>query len=63
KVDNESKDFDDNLEQAIKAFQQDNNLTVNGQFDKETNDKFTVQLVEKANKEDKVLNELLKKLK
>ncbi|ARJ14063.1 serine protease [Staphylococcus sp. HMSC077E11] len=62
-VDNESKDFDDNLEQAIKAFQQDNNLTVNGQFDKETNDKFTVQLVEKANKEDKVLNELLKKLK
>lgn len=63
KVDNESKDFDDNLEQAIKAFQQDNNLTVNGQFDKETNDKFTVQLVEKVNKEDKVLNELLKKLK
>ena len=41
KVDNESKSFDTSLESAIKAFQKDNDLTINGEFDKETNDKFT----------------------
>ena len=63
KVDNETKSFDTSLESAIKAFQKDNDLTVNGEFDKETNDKFTQKLVEKSNKNDTVLDQLLKKLK
>lgn len=63
KVDNESKSFDTSLESAIKAFQKDNDLTINGEFDKETNDKFTQKLVEKSNKNDTVLDQLLKKLK
>ncbi|RIM38672.1 serine protease, partial [Staphylococcus cohnii] len=50
------------LEDALKSFQKKNNLDVNGTFNKSTNEKFTQQLVEKANKEDTVLNELLKKL-
>ena len=39
-IDNETNIFDEQLESAIKTFQQDNNLKVNGNFDK-TNDKFT----------------------
>ncbi len=49
-IDNETNIFDEQLESAIKTFQQDNNLKVNGNFDKKTNDKFTEKLVEKANK-------------
>ena len=45
-IDNETNIFDEQLESAIKTFQQDNNLKVNGNFDK-TNDKFTEKLVEK----------------
>ena len=63
KVDNESKTFDSSLESAIKKFQEDNNLKVTGEFDKETNDKFTLKLVEKSNKNDTVLDKLIKKLK
>ena len=62
-IDNETNIFDEQLESAIKTFQQDNNLKVNGNFDKKTNDKFTEKLVEKANKKDTVLNDLLNKLK
>ena len=35
---NKSKRFDKELEDAIKSFQKDNNLTVNGKFNKQTND-------------------------
>src|SRR5699024_2566779 len=60
---NKSQIFDENLADAIKTFQKDNRLTVNGKFDKQTNNKFTQALVDKANKEDTVLQTLLKKLK
>ena len=33
-IDNETNIFDEQLESAIKTFQQDNNLKVNGNFDK-----------------------------
>ncbi|MBE5673038.1 S41 family peptidase [Staphylococcus sp. SS35] len=62
-VDNESSKFDTALENQVKAFQQDNKLEVNGEFNKETNNKFTELLVEKANKHDDVLDKLLKLLK
>ncbi|MBE5661406.1 S41 family peptidase [Staphylococcus sp. SS21] len=62
-VDNESSKFDTTLENQVKAFQQDNKLEVNGEFNKETNNKFTELLVEKANKHDDVLDKLLKLLK
>ncbi|RIM65917.1 serine protease, partial [Staphylococcus arlettae] len=51
------------LTEAIKKFQKDQKLTVNGNFDKETNNKFTEMLVNKANEKDTVLDELLDKLK
>lgn len=63
KVDNESNEFDSSLENAIKSFQKDNNLIMDGKFTKQTNEKFTQQLVDKANEQDTVLNTLLKKLK
>ena len=62
-VNNDSKQFDTNLESAIKKFQSEHELSLNGKFDKKTNEKFTQLLVEKANKEDKVLDELINKLK
>ena len=62
-VNNDSKQFDTQLESAIKKFQSEHELSVNGKFDKKTNEKFTQLLVEKANKEDKVLDELINKLK
>ncbi|HLR18312.1 MAG TPA: S41 family peptidase [Staphylococcus sp.] len=61
-VNNSSNEFDNALQSAIKSFQKENDLDVNGKFDKETNKKFTQQLVDKANKEDTVLQDLLKKL-
>ncbi|MBC8780736.1 MULTISPECIES: S41 family peptidase [Staphylococcus] len=63
KVNNESNQFDSELESAIKSFQKDNHLEVTGKFDKTTNDKFTQELVEKSNKHDTVLDKLLQKLK
>ncbi|GJF43951.1 S41 family peptidase [Staphylococcus argenteus] len=63
KVDNESSKYDSALENQVKAFQQENKLEVNGKFNKETNNKFTELLVEKANKNDDVLDKLLKILK
>ncbi|WP_436952123.1 S41 family peptidase [Staphylococcus shinii] len=57
---NESTEFDSSLENAIKSFQKENDLEVNGTFNKETNEKFTQQLVNKANEEDTVLNKLIK---
>lgn len=62
KVNNESNQFDSELESAIKSFQKDNHLEVTGKFDKKTNDKFTQELVEKSNKHDTVLDKLLKNL-
>lgn len=62
-VNNESTQFDSELKSAIESFQKDNHLTVNGEFNKETNNVFTEKLVDKANKEDKVLDTLLDKLK
>ena len=47
KVDNESTQFDQALENQVKAFQQANKLEVTGEFNKETNNKFTELLVEK----------------
>ncbi|PTJ81234.1 serine protease [Staphylococcus succinus] len=61
-IDNHSKTFDSNLESTIEAFQKKNNLDINGTFDKKTNEQFTKQLINKANKEDTVLQKLLKKL-
>ncbi|MBF7017123.1 S41 family peptidase [Staphylococcus durrellii] len=61
-VSNKSTNFDSELQQSIKSFQQKNNLSTTGKFDKETNDKFTLQLVQKANKEDTVLDKVLKQL-
>ena len=63
KVDNNTDKFDQSLESAIKSFQNKNDLTVTGEFDKKTNEKFTQELVNKANGEDTVLQNLLKKLK
>src|SRR5699024_11066313 len=63
KSNNKSKHYNKELEDTIKSFQKDNNLTVNGKFNKQTNDKFTQALVNKANKEDTVLQTLLNKLK
>ena len=62
KVNNNSNEFDNALQTAIESFQKENNLEVNGTFDKKTNEKFTQALVNKANKEDTVLQKLLKKL-
>lgn len=62
-INNESKTYDNELTEAIKKFQKDQKLTVNGNFDKETNNKFTEMLVNKANEKDTVLDELLDKLK
>ncbi|PKR12397.1 S41 family peptidase, partial [Staphylococcus aureus] len=63
KVDNESTQFDQALENQVKAFQQTNKLEVTGEFNKETNNKFTELLVEKANKHDDVLDKLINILK
>lgn len=63
KVDNESTQFDKALENQVKAFQQANKLEVTGEFNKETNNKFTELLVEKANKHDDVLDKLINILK
>lgn len=63
KVDNESTQFDQALENQVKAFQQANKLEVTGEFNKETNNKFTELLVEKANKHDDVLDKLINILK
>ncbi|MEB8173224.1 S41 family peptidase [Staphylococcus equorum] len=62
KVNNNSNEFDNALQTAIESFQKENNLEVHGTFDKKTNEKFTQALVNKANKEDTVLQKLLKKL-
>ncbi|UDI78286.1 S41 family peptidase [Staphylococcus taiwanensis] len=62
-IDNETNQFDSELQSAIKKFQSDNHLTSTGKFDKKTNEKFTQLLVEKSNKEDTVLDKLLNKLK
>lgn len=62
-VDNKSTKFDSELQQAVKSFQQKNNLSVTGKFDKATNNKFTQQLVQKANKDDSVLDKVIKQLK
>lgn len=62
KIDNESTTFNSALKSEIKAFQKDNHLNVTGKFDKQTNDKFTQQLVEKSNRNDTVLEQLLDKL-
>src|SRR5699024_7232313 len=59
---NKSKIFDNDLEDAVKSFQKDNNLTVTEKYDKQTNNKYTQALVNKANKEDTVLKTLLNKL-
>ncbi len=63
KVDNETTQFDQALENQVKAFQQANKLEVTGEFNKETNNKFTELLVEKANKHDDVLDKLINILK
>ncbi|WP_026048949.1 S41 family peptidase [Staphylococcus massiliensis] len=55
--------FDKDLEQAIMTFQQDEKIELTGTFDKETNERFTEKLVEKANKHDAVLDQLLKQVK
>lgn len=62
-IDNENNQFDESLEKAVRKFQQDHDLIVNGKFNKETNNKFTQLLVEKANGEDKVLDQLIKDIK
>jgi carboxyl-terminal processing protease len=62
-VDNKSTKFDSELQQAVKSFQEKNNLSTTGKFDKSTNDKFTQQLVQKANKDDSVLDKVIKQLK
>ncbi|WP_150862233.1 peptidoglycan-binding domain-containing protein, partial [Staphylococcus aureus] len=60
---NETTQFDQALENQVKAFQQTNKLEVTGEFNKETNNKFTELLVEKANKHDDVLDKLINILK
>ncbi len=47
------------LENQVKTIQQANKLEVTGEFNKETNNKFTELLVEKANKHDHVLDKLI----
>lgn len=59
----ESNQFDNQLANAIKLFQSDNQLSETGKFDTKTNEKFTQLLVEKSNKEDTVLDKLLKLIK
>ena len=61
-TDDESKTFDSNLERQVKAFQKDHHLDETGAFDKSTNEKFTQALVDKSNKHDTVLDDLLHKL-
>lgn len=63
KAGDENKDFDAQLKSAVEEFQKENDLSVNGTFDKETNQRFTEKLVDKSNKEDEMLDTLLKKLK
>ena len=60
---NEDETFDSALQSAVESFQKDNQLDVNGKFDKETNRKFTEKLIDKSSKDDEVLKSLLKKLK
>lgn len=62
-VDNKTTKFDSELQQAVKSFQEKNNLSTTGKFDKTTNDKFTQQLVQKANKDESVLDKVIKQLK
>lgn len=54
--------YDAQLTAAVKQFQQKNDLTANGMFNKETNGVFTERLVEKASSEDPMLEQTLKKV-
>lgn len=60
---NDNDEYTSELKSVVETFQKENNLSVNGQFDKATNKKFTEKLVEKSTKDDEVLKTLLKKLK
>ncbi len=62
-IDNQSTQYDEELVDAVKAFQQQHDLDVTGEFNKKTNEKFTQLLVEKANDDDVVLDKLLERLK
>lgn len=62
-VGKENNDYDAKLKSAVEDFQKDNQLPVTGKFDKETNQKFAEKLVDKANKDDEMLDTLIKKLK
>lgn len=54
--------YDVQLTAAVKKFQQKNDLTANGMFNKDTNRVFTERLVEKASSEDPMLEKTLKKV-
>ena len=62
-VGNINEDYDAPLENAVRLYQTDHNLKVDGVFNKETNQKMTEQLVKKASKEDTMLKRTIDKLK
>lgn len=62
-TDSQNSQFDNSLQTAIKQFQKSEKLKVTGAFDKETNRKFTERLVEKAHKEDSMLEKTIQHIK
>ena len=59
----QNEQFDSRLQETIKKFQSTHDLNITGEFDKQTNQKFTELLVEKASKEDPMLEKTIQKLK
>ncbi|NJH87027.1 PDZ domain-containing protein [Staphylococcus agnetis] len=63
KIASNDNQYDASLKAAVIQFQKENNLKVTGEFDKQSNQKFTQLLVEKAAKEDPVLDKTIKQIK
>ncbi|UWF55788.1 S41 family peptidase [Staphylococcus hyicus] len=62
-IDTTDTNFDSSLRVAVIQFQEAHQLKTTGEFDKQTNHKFTQLLVEKATKEDPVLEKTIKQIK
>lgn len=63
KIASTDNQYDASLKAAVIQFQKANDLKVTGEFDKQSNQKFTQLLVEKAAKEDPVLDKTIKQIK
>nr|WP_232796285.1 S41 family peptidase [Staphylococcus canis] len=60
-VNSNDASFDESLRQAITQFQGHEDIIQTGEFDNETNRKFTKKIIDKINNEDPVLKEMIQK--